>query len=76
MNRDTMLKIMDLREAAWKTEGFAQLAAEHEWKNQRFLEACAAMTQAQQDAVFDYIGLLIEAQNRLLVFAWEKGGLD
>jgi len=48
---------------------YCRLAAEHRAANDRLLKELETMTDAQRDAVLDYLGLVAEIHNRLLVLS-------
>ncbi len=72
VGRDTGKKVLELQEEARKISDFQELVKEYEIRNERMIRICQELTPAQQEGIFDYIGLLIELQNKLLLYALEK----
>ncbi len=58
-------RLLAVQELALREEGYHALLEEH----RILVEQLAAMTEAQREAVEDYLGLVTEIQNRLLLLA-------
>ena len=71
MEKYAVDKMLQLEEALRLDGRYQQLMAEHEILNTRFLRAAETMTEAQQDAVYDYLGLLIQMHTEMLLKACE-----
>ena len=69
MEKDIAYRILEVQEAFRNDPEHAELWAEQEACNDRFLEALAQMSQEQRTAVEDYVGILIEIQLRTLIYA-------
>jgi len=66
MDKAVAQKILDIQESMRNHEDFPSLQEEHNILNARFLKTVETLTQTQKDAIFDYIGLLIEIHLRTL----------
>lgn len=71
MNPEVVKQILAIQETALYDERYNALLDEHEILNQRFLAALPTMSQEQQDAVMDYLGLVFAMHLRLLEIACE-----
>ena len=71
MEKYAVDKMLQLEEMLRLDGRYQQLMAEHEILNARFLRAAETMTEAQQDAVYDYLGLLIQMHTEMLLKACE-----
>lgn len=69
MNREVSDKILSIQEALLQDVQYQQVAAEHTVLNARFLETVNALEKQQQDAIFDYLGLILEMHNKMLELA-------
>ena len=47
-------------------ETYRQLMDEHGARNERFLEVVQSLSEEQQTAIYDYLGVLIEMHLRML----------
>ena len=62
-------RILEIQESFRKDPEYAQLWKEQEDCNHRFLEVLGQLTEEQRTTVENYIGILIEIQLRMLVYA-------
>ena len=69
MNREVSDKILSIQEAILQDAQYQQLAAEHTALNARFLEIVNALDKQQQDAIFDYLGLILQMHIKMLEYA-------
>lgn len=72
MDKAIMHKILDIQDTFRKDPEYQHLVEENQMRNARFLEIEKTLTQKQRDAVFDYIGLLIEIHLRTLEYALKE----
>ena len=63
--------MLQIEEALREDPGYQHLMAEHEVLNPRFLAAVEELGQEQQDAIYDYLGLLIQMHTEMLLKACE-----
>ena len=66
MNQSTAQKILEVQEALRSDPAYQALVAEHEVRNARFLKTVNALEEPQRDAIFDYLGLIVEMHTRQL----------
>ena len=66
MRKELSKKILQLQEAAMEDETYRQLMDEHGARNERFLEVVQSLSEEQQTAIYDYLGVLIEMHLRML----------
>ena len=66
MSREASRKLLQLQEAAMEDETYRQLMDEHGARNERFLEVVQSLSEEQQTAINDYLGVLIEMHLRML----------
>ena len=66
MRKELSKKILQLQEAAMEDETYRQLMDEHGVRNERFLQVVQSLSEEQQTAIFDYLGVLIEMHLRML----------
>ena len=60
MRKELSKKILQLQEAAMEDETYRQLMDEHGARNERLLEVVQSLSEEQQTAIYDYLGVLIE----------------
>ena len=71
MKKQVVDKMLQIEEALRQDAGYQHLMAEHEVLNPRFLAAVEELGQEQQDAIYDYLGLLIQMHTEMLLKACE-----
>ena len=71
MEKQVVDKMLQIEEALRQDAGYQHLMAEHEVLNPRFLAAVEELGQEQQDAIYDYLGLLIQMHTEMLLKACE-----
>ena len=71
MEKQVVDKMLRIEEALRQDAGYQHLMAEHEVLNPRFLAAVEELGQEQQDAIYDYLGLLIQMHTEMLLKACE-----
>ena len=71
MKKQVVDKMLQIEEALREDPGYQHLMAEHEVLNPRFLAAVEELGQEQQDAIYDYLGLLIQMHTEMLLKACE-----
>lgn len=71
MNTATARKIIEIQEKAMRDEQYLQLMEEYQGRNRCLLEELETMTETQQSAVLNYIGLCAEMHAKLLEIGQE-----
>jgi len=71
MEKQAVDKLMEIEEALRVDEGYRHLMAEYEAISPRFLAVLEQLEKEQQDAVFDYLALLIQMHTEMLLKACE-----
>ena len=71
MKKQVVDKMLQIEEALREDPGYQHLMAEHEVLNPRFLAAVEKLEKEQQDAIYDYLGLLIQMHTEMLLKACE-----
>ena len=61
-------KILSIQEALLQDVQYQQVTAEHTVLNARFLETVNALEKQQQDAIFDYLGLILQMHLKMLEY--------
>ena len=69
MDKAVACKILEIQERFREDPDYQSLLVEHEVLNARFLKMAETLMQEQKEAVFDYIGLLIEIHLCVLEYA-------
>ena len=69
MDKTIVNRLFDIQDAMRQDPDCRSLYEEHAFLNARFLETVESLTAEQKDAVFDYIGLLVEMHLRTLMYA-------
>ena len=69
LDKTIVNRLFDIQDAMQQDPDCRSLYAEHAFLNARFLETVESLTAEQKDAVFDYIGLLVEMHLRTLMYA-------
>ena len=69
MERYAVDKLLRIEEGLREDPVYQNLLAEHDRLNSRFLAAVEDLEQEQQDAIYDYIGLLIQLHTEMLLKA-------
>lgn len=71
MDRETVMKILDIQQAAREDPAYQELLAEYEPIHQRFLETLRTMDPAVREVLMDYLGVTVAMHLRLLEMAVE-----
>ena len=66
MDQKCVNKLLELQESLRFDPDYQALQEEHTARNARFLETVNALDRQQQDAIFDYLGVLLEMHNKML----------
>ncbi len=71
MNQHTAKKIFEIQQACTQDKVYQGLLQEYASANDRLLECLDTLPPAQQDAVFDHLGLVAQMHLRMLEIACE-----
>lgn len=71
MKNPAVDKLLEIEEFMRTDENYQHLMKEHEVLNGRFLSLLEELEEAQQDILYDYLGVLIQMHTEMLLKACE-----
>ena len=71
MKNPAVDKLLEIEEFMRTVENYQHLMKEHEVLNARFLSLLEELEEAQQDILYDYLGVLIQMHTEMLLKACE-----
>ena len=71
MKNPAVDKLLEIEEFMRTDESYQLLMKEHEVLNARFLSLLEELEEAQQDILYDYLGVLIQMHTEMLLKACE-----